>query len=252
MVLSYDSPIGFNGLPNMSQRLFDPYIDLKSAIHCNLNANSSQMTLVSTTHISVWADQSGSGRDGSQGTDAARMTYNATGGPQSLPCVDTVAASGQYVLFADVFSSLTAAEAFVVRKLATDPPSGSSSGGMWKFGTAGSADNVPFTDGTIYDGFGSTARKTTVNPTPSMANWHIYNVTSISGEWTNRLNGAQLFTTATNTVGFNTAPRFGSEAAAAIDASFTTLWIFNRKLNAFERWGMNTYLNRRWLLGLTF
>lgn len=35
--------------------------------------------------VATWADQSGNGHDLSNGTDAARPTYNATGGPNSKP-----------------------------------------------------------------------------------------------------------------------------------------------------------------------
>lgn len=44
-------------------------------------------TLVSG-RASVWADQSGLGRDFAQGTAGNRPTYNATGGPNSMPCFD--------------------------------------------------------------------------------------------------------------------------------------------------------------------
>ena len=137
----------------------------------HLNAAAAEMTLVSATHVSTWADQSGHGNNGEQTIDAVRLIYNATGGPDNLPWVafDPVALS--HVTFGAAFAGLSAGEVLVVRK-ASDPASGVGLdvGSFWSFGTSVSTDAVPFSDGVIYDGFGSTTRQTAGNPATSLAN----------------------------------------------------------------------------------
>lgn len=93
---------------------------------------------------------------------------------------------------------------FIVFWRDNDPPPITAETGLWRFtGPAqGTIEHIPFTDGVIYDACGRTVRKTTVNPTTSLTAPVVYEVISTSLEWTNRLNGAQLFTTATNTVDF--------------------------------------------------
>lgn len=63
------------------------------------------------------------------------------------------------------------------------------------------------TDNKIYDGTGSSARKTTVDPGDITTAAFVYEVRTASGEWSNYKDGTQLFTTATNTVTFGSAPK---------------------------------------------
>jgi hypothetical protein len=104
-------------------------------------------------------------------------------------------------------SSLTVGEVFIVAKVNADPPGAAADSGFWKIGSVGGAGtHVPFTDGVIYDEFGSTAQKTVGDAAASLTSTFHYNVLSKDGEWTARLNGVQIFTTGTNTVGFSATP----------------------------------------------
>jgi hypothetical protein len=239
-----------SGWAGWARRNWRPKDVTSVALALNLNPDSTQMTLVSSTHISVWADQSGNGRDGSQGTDAVRLIYDATGGPAGSPCVD-LSTAGTNVGFGDVFSGLTAAEIFVVRYLAADPPT-VGAGAFYSFGSAGTSDHVPFSDGNVYDGFASTVRSATGNPTPSLAGWHVYNVTSTASEWTNRINGIQHFTTGSNTVGWSTTPLLGRSVAAISGTSdkLLTVWMWAGKLSAGDRAAEISWLNRTYALGI--
>lgn len=215
----------------------------------NLNANASQMTLETGSKISTWNDQTGAGNNGTQGTDAQRLIYNATGGPGNLPFVAFDPSAGTNVSFADVFSGLTGAEVFIVRKVGADPPA-AGVGAFYHFGTSGADDHVPYVDGNVYDGFGSTSRFSVGNPAASMANWHIWNVTTIAGEYTARVNGVQIFTTGANTVGFFTACKFGRGVGSMSDGGTTTIWLAGGKLNGGDRAAMLSWLNRFWAVGI--
>jgi hypothetical protein len=128
----------------------------------------------------------------------------------------------------------------------------SGAGAFYQFGTSVADDHVPFNDGNIYDGFGSTVRKTVGNVAPSMANWHLWNVTTAPGEYTARVNGLQVFTTATNTVAFHTACRLGRGVGSNSDGGMTCIWLFDNKLSTDDRRRMNLWLNFNQRLGLSF
>lgn len=102
-------------------------------------------------------------------------------------------------------STLTAGEAHRVFKRASDPAS--ANGFFWEIGTAGDPSHVPYSNGVIYDGFGTTARKTTGDLVPLMTSWGVYSAVSEAGNWTSYWNGSQHFTTATNTVGFSSSAK---------------------------------------------
>lgn len=97
------------------------------------------------------------------------------------------------------FAALTSAHAFFVFKNATDPPVGS---GLHMLGTgAGSA--IPYSDGNIYDSFGTDTRKTHGSTGGATANLCCYDVYSAANKWNNFLNGsARGAEITTNTVAF--------------------------------------------------
>src|SRR5262249_28096178 len=108
------------------------------------------------------------------------------------------------------FTGLSAATVLIVVKLTTDPPAAAAQTGLWYFGSSGDKTHFPYTDGTIYDTFGTTVRKTTVDPAPALTSFRVYTVKSSSGNWTSYLDGTQLYTTGSNTVGFTTTPNLAS------------------------------------------
>jgi hypothetical protein len=162
-------------------------------------------------NVSAWNDQSSNARHATQGTAGAQPPWRSGSHASAIngrPVVD-FDGTADYLAWGNVFTTLTGGgEIFVVARGNNDPPS-VGAGALWFLGSDTLTSSVPFTDGVIYDAFGSTARKTTVNPTPSLAQPFIYNVTSVAGQWTSRLNGTQIHTTGTNTVGWTTAPTLG-------------------------------------------
>ena len=102
--------------------------------------------------------------------------------------------------------------AFVVR-LAQDPPwDGDTSGHPFVTNDAANS-HYPFSDGIIYDTFGTTVRKTVGDPAPALTNAHIYIAISAASDWRSYLNGTLLFSTATNAVSFDVIPRIGESSA---------------------------------------
>jgi hypothetical protein len=160
--------------------------------------------------IETWADRSGNTNDAAQTSAASQPTPRDGNHARAIggrPVVDFISS--------DFFSlpslaALTAGEGFIVAKKDHDPASSGADIALWTLGTGGAIVGFPWFDGVIYDDFGSTVRRGTANPTPSLTSPFLYNATSVAGEWTNRVNGTQIFTTATNTVSFASSPLLGA------------------------------------------
>jgi hypothetical protein len=120
------------------------------------------------------------------------------------------------------------------------------------------ATHVPFTDGVIYDGTGSTSRYTCGAPVGGvdLSQPVVYEVRSASGAWSNWFNGTQQFASATNTVGFPSAPEIGGDSPIApsgtyFDGQIAELALYSRVLRADERAALVGYLEARYRLGVT-
>lgn len=144
----------------------------------------------------------------------------------------------------------TEAELFVVLKAAADPASSNLKGSYAAFGTDFNITHYPFTDGTVYDDFGSNVRKNTGNPSTNLATFNLYNVTTKANSWVSRINGTQFYSTTTNTVAWNSAPQFGGNANtdgdAGLDGDIVEVILFNRGLNSSERGNIRNYISDKY------
>lgn len=152
-------------------------------------------------------------------------------------------------------SALTAVHCFIVRLIPADPPLTSQI--AWAFGSDTVPDAVPFTDSNIYAGPFSTVRKTIGNPAISLAAWRVYEIVSVSGEFTWRIDGATtgagvFFTTGTNTVGIVTSCVIGADVnnANQCNEDIAGIYIFSAKLTT-DRAAVVTYLNTRFGLSIS-
>lgn len=211
--------------------------------------DASQEVVANGTLIDSLTDRSGAGNHSAASTGATRATL--TTAVINGKAVYRFNRAQAYNL-ANVFSALTSGEVFLAVKLDADPPSSFDWSGLWHFGTNTDSDHYPFTDGVIYDGWGSTARKTAGNPTLSLAAARIYNVSSAPGAWTARLDGTQLFTTATNTVAFTTVPKLGKGVLLAgsthywLDGDIGELIVFGQVLSSGDRSTVLAGMKAKW------
>lgn len=148
-------------------------------------------------------------------------------------------------------SGYTEGEIFVVVKADADPAASTLHGNWSTFGSdTTNVQHLPYTDGVVYDGFGSNARKNTGNPTTNMSQWHLVNISSKANNWVYRIDGNVHYTTNTNTVSWTSAPFFGGNNTAAFGAGFKGLqaevMVFNRVLNSTERNQIETYITAKY------
>lgn len=186
--------------------------------------------------IASWLDEGSIGADFVQATGGKQPTKYVTGGPKNGARIRFGGGGTVLECAGDPFGALTASHAFVVMKVDADPAV--SNAGAWKFGSAGTDPQVPYSDGHIYDDWGSTTRKDFGDPSPSMASWCVYEIISTSSEKTALVNGVQVGTDATNTVDFATTCRIGAADAGATNfmvGDIAEIFQADHKLTASER-----------------
>jgi hypothetical protein len=136
----------------------------------------------------------------------------------------------------------------MVIKAKNDPALNQGDSGFVTFGTSVSLNHYPFIDSIIYEGSFSTVRQTVGNPTTSLAQLNLYNVLSKSGNYTSYLNGTQIFTTSTNTVGINSNPKIGSKSITAGMNAFLSELIIYPSDESSNRTGIQTNINSYYAL----
>ena len=183
-------------------------------------------------------------------TGTQRPTYNATDANFNSEPSLTFNGTSNFVADTSFNSTgLTEAELFLVGKIDNDPPAASAQSGISLFGS-GTTSHFPFTNSSIFESFGTTLRKSVGNPTDSLASPFIYNIISQSGEFTANINGSQIFTTATNTVGWNVGfTRIGVSSGGSIfyDGEMVTWIVFDFILSGEQRSELYTALESKYL-----
>lgn len=191
--------------------------------------------------VQQWNDQSGNRTLATQATPSARPTFK-TSVQNGLPVIRNVKANGTDLSIGGALTALTAAEVFIV--LAS--PSTSVSNGLWTMGTGGDTGFYYFSDGNIYDSFGSNVRYGPITPVASPLGFHELNITAQAGSWVLRQDQNVLSTQGTNTVAWAATGLIGASSAAAGSDDIGEIIVYNRALLASERTQIHNYLRSRW------
>jgi hypothetical protein len=172
-------------------------------------SDASTLTVVSDK-VTLFADKSGNGHDlgPTAEDDGPRTGFNTQNGLNVLDFDDAFGWASLEWASGD-FADLTAgAVGFFMIKLEVNQPTSAKSG-LHRFGTATYSDHYPYTNGTIYNAFGSNARKTTGNPAQSLAAWSLLGLTSKAAFYSMEHDGTQLYSTTGNTVAWRAVVPYG-------------------------------------------
>jgi alpha-tubulin suppressor-like RCC1 family protein len=188
-------------------------------------------------NISAWLDQSGNTFQATQSNPGNEPLW-ASAGAGSLPAIyfDGGNFNPHFVNLPDVMSTATEGELFVVLKSQGDQ---NAPHDFMRFGTPGSG-LYPY-QGQIQDQFGSTTTKQVGYPPMPLTNYHVYNATSQSGQWTARLNGSVQYTTTDNTVAFTNAPTIGG-TFYGFQGFMAEIIVYDHGLSSSERASVQNYL----------
>lgn len=213
---------------------------------------SREVGLVNDDLMGTLTDQLGGGRDWTQSNASFKPIYkeNILNG---LACARGEGwhspTAGPHFFTGPSLASLTAAHIFLIAKCDTEAV-GTVDNGLWHIGSHGGfGDIFPFTDNLIYDGTMSTVRKNSISHAGQpLTSWRVVEVVSTSSEWTMKLDGTQIHTTGTNTVGGNTAPfLFRSSGSDSLKGYFAGFYIFSAKQTT-DRATLISYINDRFAL----
>lgn len=163
--------------------------------------------------ITTLVDRSGNGFDFTKlSTNGPVLRHNYVNSKKAMDIDAGRGMSGS----SSLLNGASAATMMIVVKGFADPTtSPDDEGPIQAFTTAASNKCHFFTDGNIYENFGSTTRRN-VNPSTSWAAWRIYGVTSATNDWNMWYDGTAIITSGTNTVntGSTTRRLFDADAAA--------------------------------------
>jgi fibronectin type 3 domain-containing protein len=204
-------------------------------------------SLPASGKLNIWQDESGSSNNGTQPAGANQPSL-VTGVVNGRSVVRFTGANSTYVALPSTWmNSVNAGELFIVHKSNLNQDGGLTNG-FHQLG-AGGYVYYPVYTGQIQDSFGSTVNKVTGRPSQPLDQFHLYNVTSKAGEWTNRINGLLHYTTATNTVGWNTSPTLGlAYYQTYFSGDVAEILIYDHGLTAAERETVGNYLQNKYAL----
>lgn len=208
----------------------------------------------------TWPDASGNSRPATAvqfgGSNWPR--YRATAGPNSKPAVASYGAgsnldNGAHFTLPNFMTGFTAGHVFCVMQKITKQSAtiNRCSGVITDWGTSTDEYFCFNTDSKIYDGCGSSTRKTTADPGDVTSAAFLYEIRTASGAWSNWKNGTSIFSTGTNTVSFQTAPKLmrSSTSTKHYDGYCSEILFFSRVLNSGEIATVKSYISGKY--GLT-
>ncbi|MGA3008426.1 MAG: fibronectin type III domain-containing protein, partial [Opitutaceae bacterium] len=243
------APFPGSGYPSVSATtlLNGGAADMPLNMRLWLKADAGLEVTASGDGIDFWGDQSGNANDATQNIASNRPTlvtsqlngfpavhFNRNQGAQSfnLPNVmGNPSAPGQQAQAGEIFA--------VVRSDNNPFPNN-----LWTWGTSGSA-LYPNDDGTIADGFGSTTLTNTGIPPVNIQQFHLYNISSSSAEWTQRFDGVVNYDAVGNAVGFRTAPTLGGGGSNFL-GDIAEIIVYNYVLSPQQRETVGFYLNSKY------
>lgn len=195
------------------------------------------------SNVSTWPDSSGLGNTATP-SGSGGMPQLQTAEQNGLNIVEFTYGFNTHFSLPNLLSGASAAAAVIVLKSTT-----TGQGSPFGFGTDTAANHYPYSDNSIYDGFGSTARKTVGAP-GGLSSWHLASFHSAAGSWKYYKNGTQFFATSTNTVGISSTPYIGRSGASPIyfAGMIGEIVAVNEFLSDADRQKIEGYLAWKWAL----
>jgi hypothetical protein len=182
-----------------------------------LDASDDASLTYSGTVLESWNDKSGNSRDASQSTSGFRPA-TGTQTINGLNVIDFDGVDDGLLFSGATLNGLTQATIYYVLRVDNDPAATANSAGFHTLTGTNSMSvhsHYPYSDGIIYDAFGSTVRKTVGNQTKSLASTRIYAAHSRTNSWEAWLDGTSIYSTGTNTFDIDGSNRLGMSLNAS-------------------------------------
>jgi len=231
-----------------------PWTPAETTTELWLDASDTATITETSGNVTAWDDKSGNGNDAT----ASNTPRSGDSTQNGLNVIDLDHNNSEYFTLTGLTGITGGVSAFIVTKVTNDPAldnTDPAENGIWQIHNGGGsfpANHYSYTDGAIYDSFGSTVRKSTGNPSQDLTAWHIYNVDSEASNWTSRHNGTQHYTTATNTFGIAGTTYLGASVWPANvttyyhSGSFAEFIVIEGVVSASDRQKIEGYLAWKW------
>lgn len=146
-------------------------------------------------YVVTWYDQSGNAHDVTNGTasEQPEVILNLFTGRAAV----VFDGSNDALAVSNFLSEPTTFSLYGVDSVSIG--AGGNNGHFIQATGQGSTSHYPFVDENVYDGFGTTARKSAGSPPSALRAKHLYSAFSGSADWRNYVNNAAFYSTATNT-----------------------------------------------------
>ncbi len=215
--------------------------------------DASTLGLANGAQVASWTDLSGGNRHATPYDAASRPIYrtNVQNG-LSVVSFEDIAARHNLSWPAPIMLGSAAGTIIWIEKSDNDPGTLGANALISRWGQAAVSDHVPYTDSTIYQGWGSTLRKTVGIPAARLNTFRVHTIVSGPGDWRYYLGGgAPIFTDAGNVVGWNAA---APPAAASLVHYTDAAWMgdaaeivcYTRVLTLSEINQVGSYLAAKW------
>ena len=193
-------------------------------------AQSSRFTDGQAISDRIW-DSSGNNFHGL--VQLAGITWQATSGQNGGPAL---AFAGGYAsvwrAYQNVLKDATQGEIFATVK--NDKAATATDQGSWSFGTDSLKSHYVY-NGTMYDNFASTARKSGA-PGVDTTTWHRVNIWSAVNDWSCQIDEMTRFSSTANNVAWNSDLRIGNNGGGlSFTGKYGVILLYSRKLTATER-----------------
>lgn len=184
------------------------------------------------------SDSSGLSNDASLGNDGTTETEDpawSTAGGEAI--LDFTHTEGDRFTPPNVSGSFSGAGTLIVALKADAYPGVFSYGGLGQWGSDGALGDVyTHTEGQIFMGALSSARKDAGTSSIDTSAWHILTITSTASDYKIYQNNTQHYSTATNTFGITATPVVGYNVNGhALDGKVAWVLLYSKVLDATER-----------------
>lgn len=213
-----------------------------------------QILYSSGQNVRVWKDLSGRENNFFMGT-GSRQPEVSSSVKAEKQVIYFDESSDNYLTAYPVHTASEPGEIFVVLRNIDS----ASDQQLMHFNSNANSNVYPSSADTILDGFGSTNRFSwtpTANNVDLLNQWHILNISSISGEYIGRITGSQIYTNGSNTIGWQTGywnigAYLGVNPTATYSGYIAEVVLYSRKLTSEERSSVFSYLQTTWELNNT-
>jgi hypothetical protein len=198
------------------------------------------ITKDSLNRVATWADQSGNGRNATQGSANVKpvLESNVVNGRPVLRFD-----GGDSMSLPNFMGSFSAATVFIVHRVAVN--ASLVFNGLWELGSEMETSGYPEHNQhfEIRENFGTLFSNLYPIPAQSLYDFHVYSVNATTPVWRASVNGKVLYSNAENTVAFSIAPRLGRDRVNFFKGDIAEFLIYNRGLTAEEDAAVRKYLN---------